>query len=262
MAEVKTHYRVNNKRTLADVESRITEHLTPGFRWPPYGGSHDGRHARVYRGTTGGEGVERRDQSGTRDRQTRVPARAPGRQMIRAPHVPMLREDNVRQGFFERRPVRGRAGGAAGGAPRLVTFAYSGLADSVRGAAAAWAQVDRKAQTVRLEPGTDEEQRRAHPPYDLLPELVESSTGSGGEHERLKKTDASVPPSFTGTARPSVSSARRWSGPRGRRRARASSCTTSGARPSGTSSGPACQRRPRCSSPATRRAACSTATTS
>jgi integrase len=73
----------------------------------------------------------------------------------RAPNIPLLREDNVRQGFFERpqfEAVRGRLAPELRG---LVTVAYiTGWRVPSELQPLQWRQVDFKAGTLRLEPGT------------------------------------------------------------------------------------------------------------
>ena len=111
------------------------------------------------------------------------------------PYIPLLRENNVRQGFFERvefdavrdalpEPLRG-----------VVTFAYyTGWRLPSEVLTRQWRHVDRKAGTVRLEPGTTKnDDGRLFPYGDLLPELADTIDDQWATHERLRSTGVLSP---------------------------------------------------------------------
>src|SRR5262249_12609171 len=94
--------------------------------------------------------------------------------LVYRPHVPLLEERNVRQGFFERaafEDVRGRLPEELRG---IVTFAYyAGWRIPSEVLTLQWSQIDRKAKTVRLEPGTSKNAEGRTLPYGQLHELDE-----------------------------------------------------------------------------------------
>jgi integrase len=144
----------------------------------------------------------------------------------RAPHIEMLREDNVRTGFFERQQFESVRKFLTEALRAVVTFAYiTGWRVPSEVLTLQWRQVDFQAGTVRLEPGTTK--NRDGRTFPMTAELRAcSSRGSS-----------------TATGSPS-----RTSGVRGGPRARAPACrvasrTTSGARPSATSNAQACRGR-------------------
>jgi integrase len=73
----------------------------------------------------------------------------------RAPRIRLLREDNVRQGFFERPPFEAVRSRLAPDLRGLVTAAYiTGWRVPSELQPLQWRQIDLKAGTIRLEPGT------------------------------------------------------------------------------------------------------------
>jgi integrase len=89
--------------------------------------------------------------------------------ILRRPHIPLIREDNTRQGFFERPQFEALRRHLPECLRPLVTFAYiTGwrLSEVLR---LMWAQVDFHAATVRLEPGTTK--NRLGRMFPFTPEL-------------------------------------------------------------------------------------------
>lgn len=91
------------------------------------------------------------------------------------PHIPMLKENNVRSGFFEREDFVALRNALPDYVRPLVTFAYhtgwrSGEIRSLR-----WSQVDLKEGCVRLDPGTTKNDRGriVYLPQEVLTLLAE-----------------------------------------------------------------------------------------
>ena len=262
-ADVVTDYRVNGKRTLRDVEHRVRLHLEPFF-----GGRRMATittaDVHAYTSHRQGEGAA----NATVNRELAIVKRAfrlavQARKLLHMPHIPMLREATARTGFFERdefedvrdalpEPLRG-----------IVTFAYlTGWRVPSEVLPLRWAQVDRKACTVRLEPGTTKNSEGRTLPYDSLPELGHVVARQWQEHERLAAADVLCPFVFHRRGKP-IKGFRKG----GRRLAklpvvRASCPMTFAGRRSETWFAPACQRRRQWQSPAIRLVASSIDTTS
>jgi integrase len=89
--------------------------------------------------------------------------------ILRRPHIPLIREDNTRQGFFERPQFEAVRRHLPECLRPLVTFAYiTGwrLSEVLH---LTWAQIDFHASTVRLEPGTTK--NRLGRMFPFIPEL-------------------------------------------------------------------------------------------
>jgi integrase len=75
--------------------------------------------------------------------------------LVHKPHFPMLRENNVRVGFFEREQYLSVLGHLPEAMRPVVTFAYvTGWRINSEVLPLQWRQVDLKAGEVRLDPGT------------------------------------------------------------------------------------------------------------
>ena len=89
------------------------------------------------------------------------------------PHVPMLKEHNVRTGFFELEQFQIMREHLPSALQPVVTFAYlTGWRVPSEVLSLQWRQVDLQAGTVRLDAGTTKNDRGRLLPYgDVLPEL-------------------------------------------------------------------------------------------
>ena len=204
VADVVADYRSNQKRSVRDVERRIRLHLDPFFAGRRMAAltTADLRAYILWRQTptTGVDGATIPAASNaTINRELAIIKRAfrlavqAGR-LVHVPHIPMLAEHNVRQGFFERAPfddVRAHLPEALRG---LVTFAFLvGWRIASEVLPLQWAQVDRTATVIRLEPGESKNDEGRTLPYDLLPELVEIIEHQWHEHERLQAAGVMCP---------------------------------------------------------------------
>jgi integrase len=161
-------YRTNGKRTLKDVEQRIILHLKPYF-----GGrrmaSITTSEVRAYIAKRQsqvrivGQGDQRREKpvsAGEINRELTALkrmfnlARQAGKLLV-VPYIPMLKEHNVRTGFFEREQFESVRSHLPEYAKPIVTFAYiTGWRIPSEVLPLQWRQVDLAAGEVRLDPGT------------------------------------------------------------------------------------------------------------
>ncbi len=194
LIDVVLDYRVNGKRSLVDVERRIQLHLTPFF-----GGRRmisitttDVRDYTIARQAAGAT-------SATINRELAIVKRAfrlstQDRKLLHMPHIPMLREDNTRQGFFERDEFEAVRDELPANLRGIVTFTYyTGWRVPSEVLPLTWGQVDRENRTVRLEPGMTKNSEGRTLPYDLLPGLLDVVEHQWQEHERLAATGVLCP---------------------------------------------------------------------
>jgi integrase len=215
--DVINDYRTNRKRSLDDVERRIERHLKPFFGSRRMASittadireyidsrqkettivrraftftARDGtpRHVPEQRRTTAGVSNAEINRELTALKRMFNLAIQAGK-LIQKPHIPMLKEDNVRVGFFERdqflavlahlpEPVRPAA-----------TFAYlTGWRIDSEVLSLEWRQVDFGAGEVRLDPGkTKNGEGRTFPMTRELREVLEQQRAITENHQRQFK---------------------------------------------------------------------------
>jgi integrase len=185
---------LNGKRSLGDVERRITLHLMPYF-----GGL---RMSAVTTATIRSYVAERQDkgaENATINRELSIVKRAfrlasQAGKLLYVPHVPMLREDNVRTGFFERDEFEAVRSALPEPLRGVVAFAYlTGWRIRSEVLPLHWSQVDRSRKTIRLEPGTTKNSDGRTLPYDLLPDLVDVLDDQWKAHEQLTEAGTICP---------------------------------------------------------------------
>ena len=92
--------------------------------------------------------------------------------LVVAPHIPMLQEDNVRRGFFEREQFEAVRRRLPSEVQPVVTFGYlTGWRINSEILTLQWHQVDLRAGIVRLDPGTTKNGDGRTFPFSALPEL-------------------------------------------------------------------------------------------
>jgi integrase len=182
-----TEYKVNGRRTHGDLKRRLERHLGPFFG-----------HLRVATVTTAdinryiAKRQEEKAANATINRELSGLKRAltllvRGGQLLAKPHIPMLREDNVRQGFFEREPFEAMRAHLPTELRPLVTVAYvTGWRVQSELLGLEWRQVDRKACIIRLEPGTTKNRHGRTFDYSEVPEVKTAIDDQWAEHERLR----------------------------------------------------------------------------
>ncbi|HEY0876697.1 MAG TPA: tyrosine-type recombinase/integrase [Vicinamibacterales bacterium] len=230
VADVVNDYKANGKRTTEHVERRIRLHLAPAFGGRRLSSITTAqirafiaqRQAPIPQddGTTipGASNAEINRELAILKRACRLAQQ--GGALLVIPHIPMLRESNVRQGFFERAEFEAVREALPAPLRPVVTFAYlTGWRVPSEVLTLEWGQVDREAQTVRLDPGTTKNAEGRTFPYALLPELVELIASQWAEHERLKSADVICPFVFP---RPSGKAVKHF------RKAWATACVTAG----------------------------------
>ena len=163
-------YKVNGKRSIEHAQRRIDLHLTPVFGGRRMAGitTSDIRSfisARLDAHASPGE-INRELALIKRMYTLAIQA---GKLLTR-PYVPMLAENNVRMGFFDREQFDSVTGHLPEALRPMVTFAYiTGWRIPSEVLTLQWRQVDLDAGTVRLDPGTTKsgEGRVIHMTADL-----------------------------------------------------------------------------------------------
>lgn len=138
-----------------------------------------------------------------------------GQKIQRAPKIKALDENNVRTGFFEREQLEAVRRHLREPLRPVVTFAYiTGWRVPSEVLPLTWRQVDSKAGTIRLEPGTTKNDEARM--FVMTPELRSVLEAHRNATETLqRKTGGSSPTCSIAAGSRSVTS-----GARGRRRAR------------------------------------------
>lgn len=148
-------YRVNGRRSIDHAQRRIDLHLAPVFG-----------HRRMAGITTAdirsfiSTRLDAKASPGEINRELALLKRMytlaiQGAKLLVRPHVPMLAENNVRTGFFEREQFESLIGHLPEPVRPVVTFAYiTGWRIPSEVLTLQWRQVDFEAGTVRLDPGT------------------------------------------------------------------------------------------------------------
>ena len=108
--------------------------------------------------------------------------------LMHVPHVPMLKERNVRTGFFEREQIERILAQLPLAIRPAVQFAYiTGWRIPSEVLPLQWRHVDFEGRVVRLDPHTTKnDEGRTFPFTDVLQELLEAQKA---EHDRLKAED-------------------------------------------------------------------------
>jgi integrase len=184
-------YRVNGRKSVDDAERRLELHLTPAF-----GGR---RMIAILTDDLTAYAADRQAAgaaNGTINRELALVKRmfslaVRAKKLQAKPHIPMLREDNVRRGFFEPAQFEAVRLALPVALRPVMTFAYlTGwrLKSEILGLE--WRQVDWAGRSVRLDPGTTKNREgRTYPFTAALETLL---TEQLAEHERLKKQNKIV----------------------------------------------------------------------
>jgi integrase len=150
-----TDYRVNKKRSLRTVTLRVQKHLTPFF---------GGRRLAAISPPLVRQYIAKRQASGAsnatinRDLVTlkrMFTLAVQGGKLMTRPYIPLLKESNVRKGFFEREQLQNVASHLPSHMRGIAEFAFvTGWRTPSEILPLEWRQVDMKAGEVRLDPGT------------------------------------------------------------------------------------------------------------
>jgi integrase len=204
-------YKTNKRRSLEHVERRIGLGLQPWF-----GGRRmsaittaDIRAYIADRQEKGASNATINRELAALKRMFTLAIQA-GKLMVR-PHIPMLQEDNVRSGFFERPQFDAMLKHLPAPLRPVATFAYlTGWRTKSEILPLQWAQVDRKAGIVRLEPGTTKNREGRTFYYAELAELKAVIEAQWTQHEALKKEKKICPWVFQRKGKAIKSYRRAW----------------------------------------------------
>jgi integrase len=179
-------YTVNGKKTHDHAERRIDKHLEPHF---------GGRRLANITTTDIRAFVAARQLAGAANGEINRELSALKRMYTLAvqagklhgkPYIPMLREDNVRRGFFEREQLDAICAALPAPLRPVVTFAYlTGWRVMSEILPLEWRQVDWDGRVVRLDPGTTK--NREGRTFPFTAELEQLLKDQLIEFERLKK---------------------------------------------------------------------------
>ena len=127
------------------------------------------------------------------------------------PYIPLLHENNIRQGFFEREQFEALRGHLPAELRGLVTLAYyTGWRMQSEVFPLRWPQVDRQVGTIRLEPGTTKNSDGRTFAYAEIGELRQAIETQWREHQSLRQSEIICPWVFHRNGRPIKSLTRAW----------------------------------------------------
>ena len=211
-AALVTDYRVNGRRSIDHVQRRVTLGLEPWFR---------GRRMAQITPDDVQRFVEHRQQAGAANATINRELAALKRmfslaikrgRFLHGPYIPLLQEDNIRQGFFEREQFEAVRRHLHCDLHGVVTLAYyTGWRMRSEIFPLQWAQIDRGAGTIRLEPGTTKNRDGRTVAYLEIDELREMIEEQWRRHEALRQQGMLCPwLFFRGRGKPIKSLARAW----------------------------------------------------
>ena len=170
-----SEYRSNNRKSLRWARRRIEQHLTPFF-----GGlqAADITTERVRDYTTqrrqeGASNASINRELGALKRMFNLANEMTPPKVGRVPYIPMLKESNVRKGFFEHEEYLALQRELPEYLKPVLTFGYYSGAREGEILGLRWRQIDLAARTVNLEPGTTKNnQPRTIPLNSVLVEIL------------------------------------------------------------------------------------------
>ena len=147
-------YRINQKKSLKRAEQSV-EHLKKffeGYRIPDITTPNIGAYIESRIEKEAANATINRELSALK-RMLNLGAGQTPPKVDRVPHIPMLKENNIRKGFFEHGEFAALRNALPSYLKGLVTFAYKTGWRLSEITGLTWNQVDRKQGIVRLEPG-------------------------------------------------------------------------------------------------------------
>jgi len=172
--DLEREYAANGRRSLDSVERRIRKHLLPFLGGRRMAGitTVDVRRYTEQRQIAGAKNATINRELAALKRMFTLARRAGI--LAASPFIPMLAENNVRKGFFEREQFDAVCAHLAAPVQAVVTFAYlTGWRGPSEVLTLQWRQVDLVAGVLRLEPGTTKNNDARVFPFDVFPELRE-----------------------------------------------------------------------------------------
>jgi len=204
-----TDYRVNGRRSLSEATRRIELHLKPVFRSRRliHILTSDIRALAAARQKAGASNGEVNRELALLKRMFNLAMQAG--KLASRPHIPMLREDNVRRGFFEREQFDAVCRHLPACLQAVVSFAHvTGWRIRSEVLPLEWRQVHFAAGTVRLDPGTTKTREgRVFPMTDDLRNLLKRQRAEG---DALKAKGIICPKVFHWNGRPIRSLRKAW----------------------------------------------------
>jgi integrase len=181
-------YTVNGKKTHDHAKRRLELHLEPHFRGRRLANitTSDIREFVAARQLAGAANGEINRELSALKRMYTLAVQAG--KLHGKPYIPMLQEDNIRRGFFEREQFESMRRALPGPLQPVVTFAYlTGWRVISEILPLEWRQVDWDGRVVRLDPGTTKNRAGRTFPFTLdLEQLLKQQLA---EHETMKKED-------------------------------------------------------------------------
>jgi integrase len=210
-------YKTNGRRSLASLERMFEKHILPffgGVRASALTTVDIRRYIAKRLEEHGGRHGDRKASNAQINRELTAIKRAfslaaQAGKIVSKPHIPMLKENNIRTGFFEPEPFRAVRNRLTEDVQPLVTFAYiTGWRIRSEVRFLEWPQVDFEAGRVRLEPGTTKnDEGRIFPFTRELRTLLESQKAKA---DALKKRGIICPWVFQRNGKPIKEFRRTW----------------------------------------------------
>ena len=210
--DVSTDYDVNGKRSKDDLDRRIRLHLTPVFGGRTLSSitAADARAFAARRREAGASNAEVNRELATLKRIFRLAVQSE-RYHGRVPHIALLEEDNIRTNFLDDAMMADIEARLSAAVRPVVRFAYiCGWRVASEILSLTWAQVDRKARTIRLHAGATKNRRGRTIDIGSNPELCELLDTLWIEHEALQKKGTICPFVFHRNGKPIRSIRRVW----------------------------------------------------
>lgn len=187
-ADLLTEYRTNGRRSLDHLTRRIDLALRPFFHGSRMSGvtTTDIRTYIAKRQAAGAASATINRELAALKRMYSLALQAGN--LLHRPYIPMLEENNTRRGFFEAERFRSVRNHLAPNLRPIVTFAYlTGWRVPSEVVTLQWAQVDRKARIVRLEPGTTKNREARVLPYGEIRDLRDLMDRQWRAHQALAR---------------------------------------------------------------------------
>lgn len=193
--DVVNDYAINARKSKDDLERRINLHLTPAFGGRTLNSitAADARAFAVRRQQAGASNGEINRELATLKRIFRLAVQAE-RYAGRVPHIQLLDEDNIRTNFLDDAMMADIEARLPAAVRPVVRFAYiCGWRVASEILPLTWAQVDRKAWTVRLNAGATKNRRGRTIDVSQNQALRELLEALWKDHEALQKKGTICP---------------------------------------------------------------------
>lgn len=206
-----TDYQVNGRRSIKHVERRINAGLTPWFRGRRLANltTADVRAYTAHRLEHGAANATINRELAALKRMFTLAMQAG--KVLRRPYIPLLQEDNVRRGFFEREQFEQVRAHLPKALRAIATVAYyTGWRTQSEILPLEWHQIDRQAGTIRLEPGTTKNREGRLFVYAAIDELRDAIEAQWKAHAALEKKGTLCPWVFQRHGKPVHYFRRAW----------------------------------------------------